>query len=506
MACTVAAIVGLSASADDTIATTETVVPPNIVIIYVDDLGYGDVGCYGGTGAATPHIDALATNGLRFTDGHAPAATCTPSRYALLTGNYAFRKPDTGIARGDATLKIDVETPTVASVLNDAGYATSVVGKWHLGLGSPDDGGPDWNGVLSPGPLELGFDACFLMPATGDRVPCVYVRDHRVVNLDPDDPIAVSFGQKIGDGPTGRDNPELLTVDWNHGHNQSIVNGISRIGYMTGGTAALWNDETMADVFTEEAIAFIDANQDEPFFLFFSLHDIHVPRVPHPRFVGATDMGPRGDCIVQVDWCVGAIMAALEARGLTDNTLVIFTSDNGPVLNDGYRDDAVERLGDHQPAGPFRGGKYSRFEAGTRVPFIVHWPGRVAPGTSDALVCQVDFLSSLSAIVGSPATAMDSQDTSAALLGDDAQGRETLVLQTNNASGLSLREGDWKYIPPNQSPAMNRNTNIEIGGSPNAQLYDLSVDPGEQNNLAAQQPDRVTRMQTMLDEIVAPSE
>ena len=471
---------------------------PNIVLVYADDLGFGDVGCYGSVQIPTPNIDRLAEAGLRFTDGHAPAATCTPSRYSLLTGEYAWRQPGTGILRGDAAMIIEPGRTTVASMLGDAGYTTGVVGKWHLGLGA---GEIDWNGSIEPGPLEVGFDRSYIMAATGDRVPCVYIDDDRVVGLDLQDPIEVRYGERIPDVPTGLDNPELLKMHPSHGHNNSIVNGISRIGFMKGGTAALWTDEDMADEFSEEAVEFIEANQEGRFFLYFALHDPHVPRVPHPRFVGATDLGPRGDAIVQADWCLGEVLDALERLDLAEETLVIFTSDNGPVLNDGYHDEAEERNGDHRPAGPFRGGKYSNYEGGTRVPFVVRWPGRVSPGESDALVSQVDLLASLATLTGQAAdmsAAPDSVDVLPALLGESAAGREELVEQ---ARGMALRQGDWKFIEPNRGPRVNRNTNTELGNAPEGLLFNLADDPGETSDLSSEFPERVSAMQERMNEI-----
>jgi arylsulfatase A-like enzyme len=485
---------------------------PNVVLIYADDLGYGDVSSYGvprrnaaGSRAEagtrrieTPNIDRLAREGIRFTDAYAPASTCTPSRYAMLTGEYAFRKPGTGVLPGNAALIIEPGRTTLATVFQRAGYATGVVGKWHLGLGPA--GGPDWNAEIRPGPLDIGFDAAFIMAATGDRVPTVYVENRRVVGLDPADPIKVQYGEPLGDWPTGRGNPDLLEMHPSHGHDQTIVNGISRIGYMTGGKAALWKDEEMSDVFTRKATAFIEQNRAKPFFLFFSLHEPHVPRVPHPRFAGATTMGPRGDAIAQLDWSVGQVLATLDRLKLTRNTLVLFTSDNGPVVDDGYRDQAVEKLGDHKPAGPLRGGKYSTFEGGTRVPFVVRWPARVKPAVSSALVSQVDLIASFAALLGSenPA-ARDGENALPALLGTSKIGRAVVVQQSGNR--VALRQGAWKYIAPSQGQRINQNTNTELGNDPEPQLYDLGRDPGERTNLASAQPEKVRELSALLESI-----
>ena len=469
---------------------------PNVVLIYADDLGYGDVSAYGATRLKTPNIDCLAREGLRFTDAHAPAATCTPSRYAMLMGEYAFRKPGTGVLPGNAGLVIEPGRTTLPGMFQSAGYSTAVVGKWHLGLGPP--GGPNWNGDIKPGPTDIGFDEAFIMPATGDRVPTVYVENRRVAGLDPSDPISVSYGKPLGSWPTGAANPDLLTMRPSHGHDQTIVNGISRIGYMSGGKAALWKDEDMADVFTRRATAFIEANRARPFFLFFAAHDPHVPRVPHPRFAGVTPMGPRGDAIAQLDWSVGEILSALDRLGLAHNTLVLFTSDNGPVIDDGYQDEAVAKLGDHKPAGVLRGGKYSNFEGGTRVPFVVRWPARVKPAVSDALVSQIDLLASFAALVDHPlaaGAAPDSQNVLPALVGTSNIGRTLLVEQ---AGSLSLRQGSWKYIAPGKGARTNQ-TNTELGNDLEPQLYDLATDVGEQSNLAAARPEKVRELAALLE-------
>ena len=474
---------------------------PNIVLIYADDVGYGDVSCYGATRVKTPNIDRIAGGGARFTDAHSPAATCTPSRFSLLTGEYAWRQKGTGILPGDAALIIKPGTVTIPSVLKQQGYRTGAVGKWHLGLGN---GGVDWNGEVKPGPLEIGFDYSFLIPATGDRVPTVFLKDHKVVNLDPKDPIKVSYKKPFEGEPTGKDNPELLKMKPSHGHDQAIVNGVSRIGYMTGGKSALWVDEEISTELTKKASDFIDRNKSGPFFLYFATHDIHVPRMPNSRFVGKTGMGPRGDAIAELDWSVGEVLKTLERNGLTDNTLVIFTSDNGPVVDDGYQDQAVEKLGSHKPAGPYRGGKYSNFDGGTRVPFVVRWPGQIKPDTeSGALISQVDLLSSFAALTGQPLpeqAAPDSMNVLPALLGETMKGRQQLV---EDAGVLSLMDGDWKLIQQSNLPVMNKNTNTELGNAAKPQLYNLVTDPGEKNNLAEQEPTRVAAMVNKLKEIRA---
>ena len=407
----------------------------------------------------------------------------------------------TGVLPGNAGLIIDTDCRTLPAVLKEAGYATGVVGKWHLGLGT-DTATLDWNTDIAPGPLDIGFDYAFLMPATGDRVPCVYVENRRVVGLDPADPITVSYQTPIPGQPTGQSHRDQLKMDWSHGHNQTIVNGISRIGYMSGGKATLWKDEEMADRFVEKAVSFIKDKKDGPFFLYFATHDIHVPRVPHPRFVGKTEMGPRGDAIVQFDWCVGRVLETLDRLGLTDNTLVVLTSDNGPVLDDGYKDDAVERVGQHKPGGLLRGGKYSAFDAGTREPFIVRWPKQVQPGISKAMVSQVDLIASLAALTGQTLRQEDAPDSlnqMDALLGKDPAGRSYIIQQGINT--MAIVKGDWKYIVPGKGAKIAWQTGNETGCDPEPQLYNLSEDIGEKNNLAAVHPDIVKELDTLLQEI-----
>ena len=475
--------------------------PPNIVFIYADDLGYGDVGCYGATSVHTPNIDSIAAQGLKFTDAHATSATCTPSRYSVMTGQYAWRKKGTGILPGDAPLIIDTHQLTLPSMLKRAGYATGIVGKWHLGLGN---GAIDWNTEIKPGPMELGFDYSFIIPATPDRVPCVFMENHRVVNLDPADPIHVSYKAPFPGEKTGKDHPELLKMKPSHGHDMAIVDGVSRIGYMEGGKSALWVDEEIADTLSSKAVRFIEQNRQRPFFLYYPAHDIHVPRLPNKRFAGKTAMGPRGDAIAELDWCVGRILDALEKQGIANNTLLILSSDNGPVVDDGYKDQAVEKLGTHKPAGIYRGGKYSNFDAGTRVPFLVKWPDHIKPGTtSNALVDQVDLLASLASLTHQQLSHEDGPDSInilSALLGRSNTGRQSLV---EEAGSLSLVEAEWKIIRGSQGPAYDPNTRIELGNAPVPQLYDRRADPGETRNVADAHPQVVHRMLTKLDQIQA---
>ncbi len=487
--CIVFSFLAFTVSLNSTSQTINKIVKPNIVFIYLDDLGYGDLSCYGATAIKTPNIDALANGGVRFTNGYATSATCTPSRYGLLTGVYPWRNKDAKILPGSAPLLIGKEQLTIPKMLKEKGYQTAVVGKWHLGLGT---GIVDWNQQLDAGPNDVGFDYSYIMAATQDRVPTIYIDNGKVVNLDSKDPIAVNYDKNFPGQPTGKENPELLSMKWHHGHNSSIVNGIPRIGYVSGGVSANWSDVDLADHFLAKAQTYVKSHKENPFFLYYALNQPHVPRTPNPRFVGKSGMGPRGDVILEADFCVGEIIKTLKEEGVLDNTLIVFSSDNGPVLNDGYYDDAVEKLGNHKPNGPLRGGKYSLLEAGTRVPFFTYWKGQIKPLVSDALVCQIDLLESIAKLINIDVKKTDSQELLDVFTGKSAKGRTNLVIEANTKT--AFRQGDWIMIPPYSGDSILEEVNIEMGNDKDFQLYNLKKDIGQKNNLAKAQPKKLKEL------------
>lgn len=490
-------------------AATSAPAKPNVIVIMADDLGYGDISANGATAIKTPNIDRLAAEGRRFTAGYCSASTCTPTRYSFLTGTYAFRRKGTGIAPPNGHLVVPPDSFTIADVAKSAGYATAVIGKWHLGLGA-EGKGPDWNGSIAPGPREIGFDYNFLLPTTNDRVPQVYVENDRVVNLDPRDPLWVGDKKPAEDHPTGLTHRSTLRMDWSHGHNATIHNGISRIGFYTGGHAARFRDEDLGDKWIEKSNAWIEAHRDRPFFLFFASHDIHVPRMPHERFQGTTGLGFRGDAIAEFDWSVGELMKTLDRLGLAEKTLVVLCSDNGPVMDDGYKDGALEKRGGHRAGGPYRGGKYTVYEGGTRTPFIARWKGTIAPGVSSAMITTTDLAATVAALAGVtlPADAcLDSFDLSGALLGrPGAKGRDHVVSQDNGGTGnYGFREGDWKLVRYDTKATNNEivEQTLQRMPQPQFQLFDLSKDPGEKHNVLAQHPEIAERLKARLAAIVA---
>ncbi|MEO7599581.1 MAG: arylsulfatase, partial [Opitutus sp.] len=491
--------------------------PPNIVLIVADDLGYGDLGCYGATRLKTPNLDRLAAAGVRFTRGYAPSSTCTPSRYSLFTGEYAWRQTArrTSILDGDAPLCIEPGRLTLPQSLKDAGYFTGAIGKWHLGLG--DGRKPvDFNVRIDPGPVEIGFSYSHIIPATVDRVPSVWVENHNVVGLDPADPISVSYVRDLGVEPTGLDHPNLLRQPADKQHSGTIINGISRIGFMTGGRAARFKDEELASTVVRKSVDFLEAHRREPFFLYVGLFEPHVPRVAEPPFVGSSEVGVRGDVIQQMDWAAGEILKTLDRLQLDQNTLVIFTSDNGPVLFDGYQDRAREDVKDHRPAGGLRGWKYLVYEGACRVPLIARWPARLTPRVSEEMFGLVDIFHTVAGLTGSEFSAKaapDSLDLSAVLLNQTGGNRRDDTVLHGISGAIALRAGDWKYIPAN---AQGQGEAAGTGGAnasddrfvenriPAPLLFNLRDDPTEQHNIIDQFPAKAAEMRQRLADISAP--
>lgn len=476
--------------------------PPNIVLIFTDDLGYGDLGCYGATKVKTPHIDRLAKEGRRFTDAHSSSAVCTPSRYGLLTGQYPHRKKLSRPVMLKGGLIIDTQQQTIASVMKDAGYATACFGKWHLGFGKKV---PNWNGDLKPGPLELGFDYYFGVPVVNSHPPFVWVENHRVVGLVEDDPFV-------------------------YGKRAKTREFFEKMGYNNIGGAdaahALYDDEAVGIELTKRATDWIKARGKEPFLLYLATTHIHHPFTPAARFKGTSKAGVYGDFIHELDWMVGEVMKALEEQGVADNTLVIFTSDNGGMFNVGGQD--AWDMG-HRINGELLGFKFGIWEGGHRVPWIVRWPGKVEAGSvSDQLICNVDMLATFAALTGAKLNEGQGQDSVnllPAFTGDPSKpAREHLVISPNSLKHLAIRKGDWMYIGAQASGGFTAakrgahafggpaaityagytNSDIDKNGkikqdAPPAQLYNLKDDPRQTQNLYLTHPEKVEEMRELLE-------
>ena len=473
---------------------------PNVVVIFADDLGYGDTGVYGATKIRTPHIDKLAREGRRFTDAHTPSAVCTPSRFSLLTGEYAFRGSRWAPVFLKVGLIVDENQKTVADIMKDDGYATACIGKWHLGLGEDT---PNWNGDLKPGPLELGFDYYFGLPVVNSHPPFVYVENHRVVGLDENDPFVYDTTAQT----------------------QAIEEKM-HIEQIGGATKAhqLYDDYEVGTTLASKAVNWIKAHKDEPFFLYFPTTNIHHPFTPHPQFQGTSEAGRYGAFVHELDWIVGEVTRTLEEEGLADNTLIIFTSDNGGMINLGGQE--AWRLG-HRQNGDLLGFKFDAWEGGHRVPFIARWPGKIPAGSvSDQLVSTIDLMATLAAVTGQELKddeAPDSLSILPALTGDPAKEvRDHLVLAPFRKTHLSLRKGDWVYIsgpagggfgaPEVGSHgfggysalhfAGQENSNMVDGvrkpDAPDEQLYNLSRDPAQTTNVIREFPAQAQSMRERL--------
>lgn len=451
---------------------------PNIIVILADDVGWGDAGCYGATKVKTPNIDRLAAGGQRFENAHASAAVCTPTRYSLITGQYSWRRDavgvNRGVANGNSSLLIPTTMATAPGLLKQAGYRTGVIGKWHLGFGETK---PDYNGELRPGPLEIGFDEFFGIPATNDRLPTVFVRDHRVVGLDPSDPIEVSYD---------KDESERQGLS-------SWAAGRQRIGWGKGGKSAWLKDVDIAETHTGEAIKFLERNKNNRFFLLFTPHDVHAPKIPQTRFAGTSGLGDRVDMLLGLDDAIGQILQTLDRLGLTKDTLIIYSSDNGAYVNDEQG---------HRPTGPFRGIKSQSWEGGHRVPFIARWPGHIPPSVSTDLVSTLDIPATICSAAGIslPVDALpDSHDLLPAMLGEkDAPKRDNLIIQCG-AGHLSVRSGVWKYIPDLAVAEGWKSAKKDPKAPARPGLFDLFKDPGETTNLIAEYPAEAQHLAGLLE-------
>ncbi|MBM3843000.1 MAG: arylsulfatase [Verrucomicrobia bacterium] len=438
---------------------------PNVVIIFVDDLGYGDPGCYNPQSKiATPHIDRLAREGMRFTDAHAPGALCHPSRYGLMTGRHPFR---TDVSKWPTQPLIGKDQATVASVLKSAGYRTAMVGKWHLGF---EESGYDK--VLPGGPADRGFDRFFGFRASTDIPPYFYLEGDRAVS------------------------PPTATIADSPEHPERGYSPIQGRFWRGGGISPGLELADVLPRFTTEAVAEITAHArqrpTQPLFLYYAPTGPHTPWLPSPEFAGRSGIGSYGDFTMMVDAMIGRVLQALDDTKLAANTLVIFTSDNGPVW---YPED-VQRTG-HDSTGGLRGMKGSNWEAGHRLPFIVRWPGKVKPGSSSAqTICFTDIMATLAGVSGASLAAEAGPDSFSflpVLLGTqpaDKPVRESLVI------GRSIRSGRWKWIDGRESVHFGRPASgtYPAAGEPPGQLYDLDADPRETTNLAATQPDIVNRL------------
>lgn len=443
---------------------------PNIVFILADDMGYGDPRYNNPESKiATPHLDRIAAEGMRFTDAHAPGPWCIPSRYGLLTGQYPMRTKFTVKRRA----AIRAGQVTIASVMRSRGYATAMVGKWHLGFDR--DEGFDWTQPLRGGPVDVGFDSYFGIPESLDIPPYYYIRDRRP--LIP---------------PTGRVEAKY-TDGWTK---------IQGEFWRAGGSAPGFVHEDVLPRFESEAVRYIDgrttAEDGKPFFLYVALTAPHTPWLPTEEFRGKSEVSLYGDFVMQVDATVGKILHALDRNGLAERTLVVFTSDNGPVW---YPQD-VAKFG-HRSAGALRGMKSDAWEGGHRMPFVARWPGRVEAGSvCRQTICFTDMLATFAALVGAtlPETATrDSVSILPLLAGRDDPVRDVTVL---HPAATVIRRGKWKLITHLGSGGFSKPRRIrpEPGG-PEGQLYDLEADPSESKNLWLSRPDVVERLTAALEAI-----
>ncbi|QGY43675.1 sulfatase-like hydrolase/transferase [Maribellus comscasis] len=486
---------------------------PNVVIIFTDDVGYGDIGCYGATKIKTPNIDRLAKEGRMFTDAHSASAVCTPSRYALITGSYPFRANKGegvwGPLRRNNKLIIDTDNFTIAKLMKKNGYATACIGKWHLGFG--EESPTDWNKPLIPGPLQLGFDYYFGIPFVSSGPPYVYVENDRVVGLEANDPLVLN-GKPVSPTPQYSDKSPNTFSGGKKAH-------------------SLYEDEKIGVTLAGKAVDWIKQNKENPFFLYLATTNIHHPFTPNKKFQGTSECGRYGDFVHELDWIVGQVTNELEKLNILDNTLLIFTSDNGGMLNVGGQE--AWRAG-HRLNGNLLGFKFDAWEGGHRIPFIARWPKHIAPGTkSGQLLCHVDLFATLAAIIGYNLTegiAPDSYNMLPALTGNPKNMlRDDLVLAPFHPENLAIRAGDWIYIgarggggwnggkpgdhilggPAALQFADEKNSDIADGAfkddAADAQLYNLKKDISQKKNLIDKKP-RISHMMNQRLKIIKQSQ
>ncbi len=470
--------------------------PPNIVIIYADDMGYGDLGCQNPESKIpTPHLDGLAAEGMRFTDAHSSSGICSPSRFALLTGSYHWRRQH-GIVGAMGEPFFQDGDITLPQVLREGGYATACIGKWHLGWDWDKKNEPsgeveqwgrmrkyflvddiDWSQPVKGGPLDRGFDYYF-----GDGT----------INFPP-------YAWMENDTFLTVPNAELDINDIRHETKEGSWE--FRPGPMVEG----WDPYQVLPTLTDKTVTWIESHSDaQPFFLYFALPSPHAPIIPNEEFVGKSAAGGYGDFVYQTDWVVGQVLGALRDNGLEQNTLVIFTSDNGPER---YAFVRAERH-DHLSMGELRGLKRDVWEGGHRVPFIVKWPGQVAPGSvSPEVISQIDLMATLAGIADAPLpdqAAPDSYNLLPVWLGKSyPQPLREATVQNTFADKWALRQGDWLYINrPDGEHSKMPSAFKELRGYQDFKsmvlLFNLADDPGQRNNLAGQFPERAQAMAALL--------
>ena len=467
---------------------------PNIVVILADDLGYGDLSCYGATKVQTPNIDRLAAEGRRFTDAHSPASVCTPTRYNLLTGRYAWRTwASSSCVWSNDPLLIDPGRFTLPDLFKGQGYRTACIGKWHLGFGEPempgwdDILGPDYNGELRPGPREVGFDYFWGIPHVG-QLPHVIIENHRVLGLTPDDPMRMLPDKRPGFKKNYRERPRL---------------GLATALGVEGGRSARYEHEDLAVMMTERAVKWIkEQSTDQPFFLYFAHRNIHGPIRPNARFNGKSSIGTYGDFLLELDWSVGAMLNALDQKGLADNTLVMFSSDNGAIQT--YREVVRSAtIKGHKLNGSLRGQKTDVYEGGTRVPLIARWPGRIRAGSqSGSLVALTDLLATFADFFGVDLPAGAGEDSFSflgALL--DKRPRQVVREALVNDSfwnTFAIRKGDWKLVLSQTSGGVASEKIPYDPDKPPGQLYHLGRDLSEAVNEYDNHPEIVTSLTRLL--------